>query len=170
MSMHSASGCLEVCRMQISRECSCTYRSEILPTEAVTVFQTHVLSVLYVCSYCLRRVRIMGLRRVGEEAEIFFFIILFFLMVSLLISLPDCLRQPFIYPQLSFPTSIYKETCWVRNYVLPIIKYTISELPALQGHLDFSYNTPAFFSVYNAFHLCANVFVLRSLTETHLGR
>lgn len=78
MSMHSASGCLEVCRMQISRECSCTYRSEILPTEAVTVFQTHVLSVLYVCSYCLRRVRIMGLRRVGEEAEIFFFIIIIF--------------------------------------------------------------------------------------------
>lgn len=57
--MCSASGCCRVCKTQISWEYGCPYRSEILLTEAVTVFQTQVLHVLYSCS-CCPRIRISG--------------------------------------------------------------------------------------------------------------
>lgn len=57
--MCSASGCCRVCKMQMSWEYSCPYRSEILLTEAVTVFQTQVLPVLYSYS-CWPRIRISG--------------------------------------------------------------------------------------------------------------
>lgn len=69
----------------------------------------------------------------------------------------DLLRQPCIYPQVSFPANEYIETSTEHAALYFILLHvTFLDYPALKVIWFFLHNTPVLLCIYSAFHLSVN--------------